>query len=759
MRALTGVTLTTAQVAPLSGFRVDRRLQVLLGAYDDLEQAFLAAHRIVDIRGAPDEVEAWCGSIVGLLELNLGKATLHAFLRLSERWPQTRPVAGLIGIAQSLHDIGREAGSAATQALLDALPVSLHRIPQPPDLARILGAFTQLAAQAPESVTLVAARLNRLLENLEVSGFEIWLTAGLRAHGGNARRRREYFALDDPSSSSSSIDEFSRLERRLTMSMAALWNQHPLLRPTKARRSSLVGGVVGLPGHFLGVSGHASDRLYSAAMAHAGAHLAFSGPPFPVGKLKPLQIVLVSLIEDARVEQLAMRQMPGLVRLWRPYHVAQASGYSTAADLLARLSRALIDPSYRDDHGWVEKGRALFASAMADWHDPAISRRIGDLLGNDIGQMRLQFNPRTHVVEPSYRDDNMGLWDFGDQQDELTEEIEIGAESVRLEQKESDDGKPNERIDEASPRGRPRQAVEMEGVVVARYPEWDQALGHLRPNWVTVRETEFDTMARPPEPIPASSDIIAQRMTAIARGAAIGRRIREKRQSEGEILDLDACVAAAVARRGGLPPEDRVFQRETPGPRDLALLLLLDMSQSTADKGRDGRSLLAIEKDAASILGAAFEAAGDALAIHAFNSDGREKVRYVQLKGFTDNMDAIVRRRLAAMTSEHSTRLGAALRHAGKYLQQQRAFRHVLVVLTDGEPSDIDVQDSTYLVEDARQATQTLRHSGTDVLAFGLGQGSFRALDRIVGGKCTFRVPRIETLPERMIQLYARLRA
>lgn len=750
--------MIAAQVASLSSFRAERRLQALLRAYDDLESAFAAAHHVIEGRGSPVEIGQWSESVVGLLELNLGAATLGAFLGLSERWPQDRPLADLIAIARSLHGIGREAGSAATQALLDALPVTLRKVARSSDLGRILGALTQLAEQAPESVVLVAARLNPLLEYLDAAGFEIWLTAGLRAHGASTRKRRDYFATDDPLSSAAAIDELSRLERRLTMGMAALWGRRPLFRPTKARRSSLVGGVVGLPGHYLGVSGEASDRLYWAAMVHAGAHLAFSGPPFPIGKLKPLQVALVSLIEDARVEQLAMRQMPGLARLWRPYHVAQASGQSTAADLLARLSRALIDPSYRDEHGWIEKGRALFAAAMADGHDPAISRQIGGLLGNDIGQMRLQFNPRTYVVEPSYRDDNMGLWDFGDQQGEHAEEIEIGAESVRIEQKERDDGKPNDRIDETSPRARPRQIVEADGILVARYPEWDHALGRLRANWVTVRESESDIAARSPEPLPAGTDIVVQRIMAITRGAAIGRRIREKRQREGEILDLDASIAAVVARRAGLPPEDRVFQRENPGPRDLALLLLMDMSQSTADKGRDGRSLLAIEKDAASILGAAFEAAADALAIHAFNSDGREKVRYVRLKSFADPMDAIVRCRLAAIASEHSTRLGAALRHAGTYLQRQRAFRHVLVILTDGEPSDIDVQDPAYLVEDARHAVQGLRRSGTDVLAFGLGQGSFRALDRIVGDKCAFRVPRIETLPERMIQLYARLK-
>jgi nitric oxide reductase NorD protein len=35
------------------------------------------------------------------------------------------------------------------------------------------------------------------------------------------------------------------------------------------------------------------------------------------------------------------------------------------------------------------------------------------LLGNDLGQMRIQFNAKTYVVEPVYRDDGsgpVGLW-------------------------------------------------------------------------------------------------------------------------------------------------------------------------------------------------------------------------------------------------------------------------------------------------------------------------------------------------------------
>ena len=76
--------------------------------------------------------------------------------------------------------------------------------------------------------------------------------------------------------------------------------------------------------------------------------------------------------------------------------------------------------------------------AAADLHDPAASRRVGGLLGNDLGQMRVQFNARTHVVEPAYRDDNLGLWDFGAQPDASPEILEMMVEAARLRQEQGD---------------------------------------------------------------------------------------------------------------------------------------------------------------------------------------------------------------------------------------------------------------------------------------------------------------------------------
>ena len=59
--------------------------------------------------------------------------------------------------------------------------------------------------------------------------------------------------------------------------------------------------------------------------------------------------------------------------------------------------------------------------------------------------------------------------------------------------------------------------------------------------------------------------------------------MRLRKQLEGDKLDLDACIGAMVDLRSGRTPDPRVHQRQGSSSRDLAVLLLLDLSQSTND--------------------------------------------------------------------------------------------------------------------------------------------------------------------------------
>src|SRR5262249_10287004 len=113
--------------------------------------------------------------------------------------------------------------------------------------------------------------------------------------------------------------------------------------------------------------------------------------------------------------------------------------------------------------------------------------------------------------------------------------------------------------------------------------------------------------------------------------------------------------------------------------------------------------------------------------------------------------------RLAGLASGLSTRLGAALRHAGRGIGDTTSGRRLVIVLTDGEPSDIDVSDPHLLVEDARRAAVGLHAAGIDAYGVVPCRAGVSAASRIFGRGKTMMVQRVEDLPNRLSELYFRL--
>jgi nitric oxide reductase NorD protein len=294
--------------------------------------------------------------------------------------------------------------------------------------------------------------------------------------------------------------------------------------------------------------------------------------------------------------------------------------------------------------------------------------------------------------------------------------------------------------------------------VIAKYPEWDRAHGVERPDWTTVREVA----AQPGDPHLVEdaldrADVLRNRIRRLVRGVRVGRTIRLKRQLDGHDLDVDAMLDAGIALRMRLEPDPRVFRTTTSRHRDLAVLLLLDISESTRDRLSSGASVLDVEQLAVAVLAEAMSALGDPFGMLAFASNGRDDVEMTTVKSFDEPYDRACVGRLAGLSPGLSTRLGTALRHAGELISHARSFRKLVIVLTDGEPSDIDVADPVDLVEDARRAAVGLRARGIDGFGVVLGSGAMNSAIRIFGRGNTMLVPRVEDLPARLSELYFRL--
>ncbi|OQX47168.1 MAG: hypothetical protein B0D90_00025, partial [Candidatus Sedimenticola endophacoides] len=147
---------------------------------------------------------------------------------------------------------------------------------------------------------------------------------------------------------------------------------------------------------------------------------------------------------------------------------------------------------------------------------------------------------------------------------------------------------------------------------------------------------------------------------------------------------------------------------------------------------------------------------GDEFAIAGFSSNSRHEVRYQHIKGFEERWDDRVKDRLAAMEAGYSTRMGAAMRHAAHYLSARRADKKLLLVLTDGEPSDIDVNDQQLLIQDTHKAVQELDREGIYTYCINLDPNADDYVKDIFGNQYSV-IDRVERLPEKLPQLFVSL--
>lgn len=516
-----------------------------------------------------------------------------------------------------------------------------------------------------------------------------------------------------------------------------------------------------------------------AAAAHAGAHCAFSRSTFSGTDLKARQRVLIELFEDARIEALSIERFPGLRALWLDRLPVADLEVHDFTSLSGRLARALLDWRYEDPDAWVSKGKNAFLAARDRWHDPAMSYELGMRLASDLGQMRIAMNEAQVFSVASYRDDNAHLWldERAMAEDDATAEAfdRVGVNSARL--SEEDEGTALPIADATGPDHqsgfelRPaddRAALEYraeplsEGAIAEfSYPEWHYRIQRLKADWVTVHEragaSGDETVAL--RTLQSNRDVVDRLHRQIAAVRYESHR-RLRRQLDGDELDIDGLVGNAIDLRAQRVPDQRIYERHhVHSEQELALLVLLDLSASTNDPVAEDpqRRVIDVTRDAAVVLSDALARLGHHFAIHGFNSDGRHAVHYHHLIDFDEPFGPAQRARFGGMRGEYSTRMGAAIRHATSCLAAQPGEHRLLLVITDGEPSDIDVHDRQLLVEDARHAVFSSADSGVVPFCLSLDPEADEYVSHIFGPARFAVLEHITDLPRRLPSVYFRL--
>ncbi|MFT7466272.1 MAG: nitric oxide reductase NorD protein [Brevundimonas sp.] len=765
--------------------------------HDALAGSFVEASKVM----SPNGLKVYLDGAGALHAMGKGEDMVISFL---EETPMVVREVGesIIGeIVFSIMKMSSQTSASVLVLMIASLPNVARRMSDFDLLKGYLRLMERMIALAPRGMRPMLNNIDQLTSKLTLGGLRRWVLYGAETFKRDFKAQIAYFELSSMESIQILEQErrgtlFIDNQRKLQFYLRAFYNRDFFLRPTsgdyetkKGLRPYIEYGVMHIPDAYDDYK-HASGRIvpgidcYRAVCAHAAAHIMETRVAFKGDDLNPLQVACVSLIEDLRVELNTLKKFPGMKKTWIALHPDDEDLKELNPFIvdLVDFSRAALDQKYTAKQSFNSDFLKLFIKKMTKMPESSemsydLGMKYYELLKAETD---VKISASALVASPIlYRDDNRYIWEY-EELDWISEGNDYVPVSQRQVRKNVNIMEMYNELD-VETAGDDAQEIwtleseyfpdELDGVSINEvegkepvsepfhYNEWDYQLQLYRPNWATLYERRL----RKGDPelinkiLKTHKPIANQLKNAIDRMQPQGL-VKLKKQQEGSELDLDACVTALADIRSGITPSDRIYVKKVQHIRDVSVNLLMDLSESTNDMvlGSD-KTILELMKEATSLLSWAIDKIGDKLTISGFASDSRHDVQYYRFKPFQYSFNDEVKGRLAGIKGGLSTRMGAAIRHAGVDLLTQSSAKRILLILTDGEPADIDVDDPQHLRMDAKKAVEELRSHGIVTFCISLDPHADEYVARIFGKNRFMVIDNIQKLPERLPQLFISL--
>jgi len=684
--------------------------------------------------------------------------------------------------------------------LLSSLPTAARSLGDAQLLRGYLTFIHQLASTASRGLRPMLNHIDELLSKLTLSGLRRWANFGAQAYRRDFTNLTSYFNLESADSKAMLQKErrgvlFVKQQRKLNFYLRALWGRDFFLRPTGADytdfRPYIEHRILHLPDAVDDLASGDKEvsglELYRATAAHMASHMCYSTRAISAEQLSPAQMFFIGIVEDARIEYKAVSDFPGLKKLWKTLLTIAEDDEELehpTMKVLEHVALMLLDDSVSTNDLEIKSLVDKFHNEIeANQDDNQFSWHLGLELFN-IFSARKEV-PSLRILERiriPYRDDNRYVWEFAefDMNTEFdyvpASERQVRRQVSVIEMANEVDcelaGDDAQEIWTCSTNMRPyeddltdEQASfnDMWGKEPVsdpfHYQEWDYQIQLHRPDWSTVYER------RQPKGDPDDIKLILDEYKPVAHrikqiiDLLTPEGVQRKRGLEdGDEIDLNAAVDAMISIRMGEQPNPRITMRNVLKNRDLSVVVLMDLSESTNETmvGSD-KTVLQLTREAATLVATAINGIGDPFALHGFASDGRHDVQYYRFKDFSQHFDDEAKSRLAGMKGGLSTRMGAALRHAGSHLFKQAEKRKLILLVTDGEPADIDERDPQHLRHDTKKAVEELYAKGVLTYCLTLDPNADNYVKRIFGDNNYTVIDNVDRLPEKLPTLFASL--
>ena len=178
---------------------------------------------------------------------------------------------------------------------------------------------------------------------------------------------------------------------------------------------------------------------------------------------------------------------------------------------------------------------------------------------------------------------------------------------------------------------------------------------------------------------------------------------------------------------------------------------MVDMSGSTKGWINDA------ERESLVLLCESLETLGDRYAIYGFSSITRKRCELYHIKRFDEPYDGEVKARVSGIRPQDYTRMGFAIRHLTRLLNEVDARTRILITLSDGKPDDYDSYRGEYGIEDTRRALIEARREGVHPYCITIDEEARDYLPHLYGPAAFTLVSEVRELPLKVSDIYRRL--
>ena len=403
----------------------------------------------------------------------------------------------------------------------------------------------------------------------------------------------------------------------------------------------------------------------------------------------------------------------------------------------------------------IEREKSAFQRAMEDMRNEgdgpdgasaeAAQKQMAEMQPSDDpdgaeANLSMQVNMEGKLQQlPEHLQDLVGsiLQDFGEIPDQHMERMDLG--------EYSDDLQPQNGDNDAD------SAADLSAEGSFSYREWDCVRNRFREGFCTLRELS----------VPLGDARFVEETLNKHRGlmksikktfeAMLGETKLQRRQSDGDDIDLDAVIEAYADVVNGREMSEYLYTRYRNQERNIAVMFMVDMSGSTLGWVNDA------ERESLVLLCEALELLGDRYAIYGFSGRTNKRCEVYKIKEFDESYSLEVRQRISGIRPKAYTRMGVAIRHLGHLLHETRARTKLLITLSDGRPEDYGGYKGKYGIEDTRHALLESRQGGIHSFCITIDNEAQEYLPHMYGPANYAVIDDVQKLPYKVADIYRRL--